>query len=129
MNLRDEHAIETYKSLISISTEGFKALQLLNGGAAIALLAYLGQMAPKHPTALLHAKRPLGWFIAGLVLSTSIYITSYFTQLQLHNENMGSKLAGAHKPWLWSSFFLALCSVVMFSVGAFSCVDALAAIP
>ena len=43
MSFNDEHAIETYKSLISISTEALKAFQWLNGGAVVALLAYIGQ--------------------------------------------------------------------------------------
>ena len=37
------HTDETYKSVISISQESFKAPLLLNGGAVVALLAYLGQ--------------------------------------------------------------------------------------
>lgn len=40
----EQHAVETYKSLIAISTEGFRALQLLNGGAIVALLTYLGHL-------------------------------------------------------------------------------------
>ena len=108
MSFKYEHAIETYKSLISISTETFKALQLLNGGAVVALLAYLGQMAPTHPEVVGYAKRPLGFFVAGLVSGTLVYITSYLTQLSLHNENIGTEgyKDGGHKLWLWVSFAL-----------------------
>src|SRR2546430_2679639 len=119
MSFNDEHAIETYKSLISISTEAFKALQLLNGGAVVALLAYLGQMAPTHPELLNHAKGPLAFFVAGLVSGTLVYITSYLTQLSLHNENMGNKdyRGGKHDLWLWVSFALGIGSVALFSLG------------
>ena len=40
--------LETYKSLISLSTEGFKFCALANGGAAVAILAYLGNVAGKN---------------------------------------------------------------------------------
>lgn len=46
LDIRKEHALETYKSLIQTSVEGMKLLTLLNGGAAVALLAYLGNVAP-----------------------------------------------------------------------------------
>jgi hypothetical protein len=131
MSFNDEHAIETFKSLISISTEAFKALQLLNGGAVVAVLAYLGQMAPTHPGLVGHAKGPLIFFIAGLVSGTLVYITSYLTQLSLHNENMGNKgyKGGKHDLWLWISFALGIGSVVLFSAGAFACLGALSAVP
>lgn len=131
MSFNDEHAIETYKSLISISTEAFKALQLLNGGAVVALLAYLGQAAPAHPVLLAQAKLPLGLFIAGLVASTLVYVTAYMTQLALHNENMGHSAhkAGGHQFWLWSSFALGIFSVVLFACGAFACLGVLTNVP
>jgi len=47
MTFDEEHALETYKSLIGFGTEGLKAMQLLNGGAIVALLAYLGQVKPE----------------------------------------------------------------------------------
>lgn len=46
-NFQDEHSIETYKSLVQISIAGLKLLALFNGGAAVALLAYLGNIAGK----------------------------------------------------------------------------------
>jgi len=131
MSFNEEHAIETYKSLINISTEAFKALQLLNGGAVVALLAYLGQMAPTHPKILTYAKGPLSFFVAGLVAGTFVYITSYLTQLSLHNENIGNKgyKGLKHGWWLFFSFLLGIGSVVLFSAGAFSCLGALSAVP
>jgi hypothetical protein len=47
MAIEDEHAIETFKSLILVSLQGLKLLALFNGGAAVALLAYLGNVAGK----------------------------------------------------------------------------------
>jgi hypothetical protein len=127
MNFKHEHAIETYKSLISISTEAFKALQLLNGGAIVALLAFIGQTAPTNPEILTQARWPIGLFVTGLALGTFVYITAYNTQLTLHNENIGEKPVGAHKYWLRVSFVLATLSMIFFSLGAFSCLCVLSA--
>ena len=91
MNFYEEHAIETYRSLITISVQAFKGLQLLNGGAVVALLAYFGQ-EPEASDVLLRGKYPMTLFVAGLVASTFAFFTSYLTQLALHNENI-EKLA------------------------------------
>ena len=41
------HIVETFKGLINLSIEGLKALLLINGGAAVAILAYLGNLASR----------------------------------------------------------------------------------
>lgn len=114
------HAIETYKSLISISTEAFKALQILNGGAVLAVLTYLAQMARTHPDLVPRAKLPISLFLLGLVAGTLVYGSSYLTQLALH-----MKKGGISNLWLYLSFILCFVSVILFSVGAFACLDAL----
>jgi hypothetical protein len=119
-----EHAVETYKSLISISTEGFKALQLLNGRAVLAVFTYVGQRHTTGPD-VLRTALPMGLFVAGLVAGTLVYATSYLTQFALHNENMKRYKVGKHKKWLWLSFILCLASLALFSFGAFACLDAL----
>jgi hypothetical protein len=84
----DFHPEETYKSLITISVEAPKLVALLNGGAAVALLAYLGNFASRSG-----AKRPpnMTWalicFAIGLILTVLAFISSYFTQLRLFNED------------------------------------------
>jgi len=42
-----EQALETYKSLIQVTMKGLGLLALLNGGAAVALLSYLSNVAGK----------------------------------------------------------------------------------
>ena len=86
MNFNEEHALETYKSLISISTEALKALQLVNGGAVVALLAYLGQ-ASDRATLAVEVKCPMAFFVLGLVTATAAFIPSYLTQLALYQED------------------------------------------
>jgi len=125
MTFNADHALETYKSLISISVELLKSLLLLNGGAIVALLAYLGQ-ATNGPAVAKHATCSLTWFIAGLVLSALAFIGSYLTQLSLYNEGVHpDKYKGSHMPWLWSTFGISFLSLVAFAVGAYSGVVAL----
>jgi len=44
MTFDEERALKIFDSMIQISVSGFKLLALLNGGAAVALLAYLGNI-------------------------------------------------------------------------------------
>jgi phosphate/sulfate permease len=80
------HIIETFKGLITLSVEVAKMLALVNGGAAVALLAYLGNLARfsiLHPPHLTHA---LMWFCKGLFATVLAVIFAYLTQLKLYNE-------------------------------------------
>lgn len=124
MSFNDEHAIETYKSLISISVEAFKALQWLNGGAVVVLLAYMGQ----RPDLAEPARCALTWFVTGLVAATSTFITSYLTQLALYNEDIRKQeyRGPSHALWLWITFAVAMVSLICFSLGAFAGVRAFA---
>jgi hypothetical protein len=74
-DIQKEHALETYKSLIQISVEGMKLLALLNGGAAVALLAYLGNVAGKGSQTP-DMRYPMGFFLAGLVLCGLAFLCS-----------------------------------------------------
>ncbi len=127
MSFHDEHKIETYKSLISISTEGFKALQYLNGGAVFAVLTYLGSLKSPNVEALSYAKCPLTFFILGLVCATCVYLTSYATQFALYNENVNqSSYVGAkHQVWLGISYALCIFSLILFSLGTMTALEAL----
>lgn len=109
MSFNTDHALETYKSLIAISVELLKSLLLLNGGAIVALLAYIGQAAS-----------------GGLMLSALAFVGSYLTQLSLYNESVHSdEYKGSHGPWLWATFGVGILSLVAFAVGAYSGVMAL----
>jgi len=126
MDFNEEHAVETYKSLISISTEGMKALQLVNGGAVVALLAYLGQVSNRASIAA-NVKCAMGLFILGLVAATFAFFTSYLTQLALFNESVREQVyrGTKHGPWWWLTILVALVSLACFACGAFAAVAAL----
>jgi hypothetical protein len=65
--IQKEHAIETYKSLTQIALEMLKLLALLNGGAAVALLAYLGNVSGKSGS-VLNMRLPMICYCIGLML-------------------------------------------------------------
>ena len=118
MNDNDDHTQETYKSMISISVEGMKALMLLNGGAIVALLGFLGQLANRGQQAP-KAVCSLAIFVVGLVFSCICFFTSYYTQFTLFNEAKGTKQAQSHMIWFSATFIFAILSISAFAIGAF----------
>jgi hypothetical protein len=116
-----EHAIETFKSLIQISVEGMKLLALLNGGAAVALLSYLGTF-PRNGELIPDMRYPMGWFLFGLVCCGLAFIASYVTQLRLYNESVrptDNNKYTTHPYWLNLAMFLCILSIGAFAVGSF----------
>jgi hypothetical protein len=82
------HIEETFKGLIALSIELLKALLLINGGAAVAILAYLGNLASHaSPVAHLPNMRYALLYFAGGVFATALaFIAAYFTQYRLYFE-------------------------------------------
>jgi hypothetical protein len=81
------HIEETFKGLIALSIEALKALLLINGGAAVAVLAYLGNLASRSSSVHLpNIKSALMWFAGGVLATALTFITAYFTQFQLYVE-------------------------------------------
>ena len=120
-NFQDEHSIETYKSLVQISIAGLKLLALFNGGAAVALLAYLGNIAGKGVAAP-DVRFPMGCYLLGLVLCGLAFLSGYLTQLRLYNESIGGGGSGVlrHEVWLYLAIVLAFLSLAAFAVGSYS---------
>ncbi len=120
-DINNEHAVETYRSLIQIATEGLKVLLLLNGGAAVAILAYLGSISA-NVTTVPDMRIPMGCYIAGLLLCGLAFATTYLTQFVRFNELVhagdGNKIGG-HMLWLRLTFLLAFLSIVSFAIGSF----------
>ena len=118
----DQHWLETYKSLITLSIEAFKFAALANGGAAVALLAYIGNVAAKcgNPPDM---RRAMASFLAGLCALGFSMLCSYLTQLKLLNEsNATQKPKLSHRWLLWSGIVLFVTSLVMFGVGSWQAI-------
>ena len=123
VDLEKEHAIETYRSLISITLAGLKTLMLINGGAVVALLAYLGQ-SPQGPTLAPHVLWSLGAFVFGVFFCVCAFFGSYQTQFALYNESVSptTKSGPSHMKWQRITIVFVLLSCVAFGFGAFSTV-------
>ena len=118
--IQKEHAIETYKSLIQISVEGMKILAVLNGGAAVALLAYMGNIASKC-VLIPDMRYSMFSFVFGLVLCGGCFITSYGTQYILYNESLGRfgvNYYKKHKFWCKVTMWLSVFSIFAFAIGS-----------
>ena len=127
MGFDEDHALETYKSMISVGTEALKALQLINGGAVVALLAYLGQASGRPQLGALAAK-PLLLFLGGLFAATLAFLGTYVTQFAILNEffNNPSSRKPKHMVWLFITIGIALVSIGLFACGSFAAVEVLA---
>jgi hypothetical protein len=117
-DIQKEHAIETYKSLIKISIEGIKFIALINGGAAVALLAYLGNVTGKN-LPIPDMSWPIGFFLLGLVFCGLAFVASYITQLILFNESMNRPVIFPHTFWLYPAIFVAILSILAFALGSY----------
>ena len=120
-DIQKEHAVESYKSLISISIQGMKFLALLNGGAAVALLAYLGNALGKS-TPVPDMRYAMGSYLLGLICCGAAFYASYMTQLHLYQESMGRRPPGEHNRWLARGMILCLLSLAAFAAGSFCAV-------
>src|SRR5260370_16444275 len=88
VDISKEHAVDTFKSLVQISLEGLKLLSLFNGGAAVALLAYLGNVAGKG-LPVPNMRLPMACYVVGLIACGLAFFFGYLTQFRLYNESMG----------------------------------------
>ena len=121
-DLSTQHWIETYKSLIALSIEGFKFAALANGGAAVALLAYLGNVAGKGAVPP-DMRCAMAAFLFGLGVCGLSMLCAYLTQLKLLNESSTTERPKLSHGWLlWPAIILFFFSLVMFGVGSWKAV-------
>ena len=116
----DWHTQETYKGLHQLAIGALRFGALANGGAAIALLALLGDLYGDD------AKVPslysaMVCFIAGIALAGFAQVSAYLTNLALYQEEVHNKSGiGIFRHWvfLWISALLVLASIALFCGGA-----------
>jgi hypothetical protein len=124
------HIQETFKGLTTLAIEALKILALVNGGAAVALISFCGNLA-SHGSPLVVGRfiSALLWYCSGLAATMLAFIVAYFTQLRLYNEE---KLRHEGKPfkelhgWLITlGGILLLFAVCAFVLGSCSAADAI----
>lgn len=120
MSEQNWHLGETYKSLITISVEAFKFCALVNGGAVVAILAYLGNISGKD-LALPDIWGSLISFCLGLAMCGLALVCSYVTQLKLYGEERDGvpHSERKHSIFLHFAIGLVLASIVFFVIGSF----------
>jgi hypothetical protein len=121
VDISKEHAVETFKSLILVSLQGLKLLAIFNSGAAVALLAYLGNVAGKGMP-VPNMRLPMVCYVVGLIACGLAFFFGYLTQFRLYNESMDWSPQRQHVKHQVAGIIFALLSLVAFSVG--SCVAA-----
>jgi uncharacterized membrane protein YidH (DUF202 family) len=117
MSDRDWHQEETYKSLILFGDNALKFVLLINGGAVIALLTFLGNLL-KIDTVSMHMGWPMGCFLTGIIVGGLANITAYYTQLMLFNESVGNKNGTIHMTWLYITIAFVVLGVLLFGIGS-----------
>jgi hypothetical protein len=124
-DVQREHLTETYKSLVTLSTEGFKFCALANGGAAVAILAYLGNVAGKDRSVSMPDMRwtmaAMAAFLFGLFCCGVAMFFAYLTQLERLNSIVQGTPQRKKKQdrWLTVAKVCALLSLVAFAIGSF----------
>ena len=123
------HLQETYKGLISLSVEALKMLALVNGGAAIAILTYIGNLASHQQLngPLPRTRFALVCFSLGVFAVALAFIVAYVAQGMLYREERpGGSRSGRHSLVVSLGIFLAVVSALSFAVGCISAANALA---
>jgi hypothetical protein len=131
-DFRDTHRDETFKSLVPMSIEVLKISVFLNGGAAVAILAFLGNVISK-PSAdtALSLGPSLRLFAGGAVLGSLAFAFAYLCQLALFNEDVGFGPGNPrnprgvgflldHRGWLWLAIGCVLSSLGCFLRGCWA---------
>jgi hypothetical protein len=121
------HLTEAYRSAVSFLTEALKMLVLINGGAAVAVLTYLGNLATRTaPTPLPHIRPALICYCAGVAVAAMGFIFAYLTQMRLQQEAGRQAPGGSHTGFATTTFMLAMAAVLAFVLGTWFAANALA---
>jgi hypothetical protein len=121
------HREETYKGLIALGQGALKIAAVINGGAAVAFLAFIGKFYNGEigtSVNLYWALRvPMIMFISGLTAVGIASATAYLMQLVLFNEEMGRshqvpRWQRGHQRWLTLTVLLVIGSYLLFAIGA-----------
>ena len=113
--------LETYKSLVTHSAEGFKFLSLANGGAAVALLTYLGNFGNKAIKAP-NMSEPMCLFLMGLAFAGAGWFFAYMTQFRLYQADLAKSDDKRHIFWWWIAAIAYAVSLALFAFGCWRAV-------
>lgn len=115
-NRKDADWQETFRSLVTLATEGFKFCALANGGAAVAILAYLGDVAGKSGP-VPDMRCAMASFLFGLLLCGCAMLFAYLAQLARLNLLADGKDTRGDWRVVASITFIVL-SLIFFGIGS-----------
>ena len=119
---------ELFKSVIAMAKLTVKSLILINGGAAVALLAFIGHLATAKsaetsPPAINTFANPLLWFVIGV--GTAAFFAGFVAAAQkLYAQEMDAKEEWKQTWKSWANGFVVIsiifgvCSLSAFAVGS-----------
>jgi hypothetical protein len=129
------HIEETFKGLIALSIELLKALLLINGGAAVAILAYLGNL-PSHAYPAAHQpnmRNALLRFSVGVLTAAVTFLVAYLTQLRLYYEERArhehQQFRTLHPIGITIGTILVIASASAFAAGCWTAASAFQVAP
>lgn len=137
-----QRGLENLKAMVSLANEGLKALVLINGGAIVALLAFLGN-EKYSGQGLERFQVPVLFFALGVGAGLFGYVMAYATQFVLQNEEKPARgeaavqdgktgepsrwyRLGAHRPWLMGGGIMVALSLCFLASGASGSISAMA---
>ncbi len=124
MKIENNFQIESFKAAINIGANACRTFLIMNGGAAIALLAFLGNIWNKSSSieAASAVAAALFLFCGGVVLAGLCSGLSYISQ-----SLFAASVLGTHKGYLWGGHIIntLAClagagSVAIFAYGSYS---------
>lgn len=83
---RNATEIKVFESVITAGQNAIRILLAINGGAAIAVLAFLGHLATINSSMLSAFAIPMQWFSFGVALAGAVSGLTYLTQLSFSSE-------------------------------------------
>lgn len=112
--------------MLTISAEGIKSLLLINGGAIVALLSFLGSSDVGRSVVQV-SMLPLACYAVGMIFSVLTFITSYATQFFLFNEIVQQKTSNVkrHMFFVYLSLFFVMAGLGAFTMGCYTSVQML----
>lgn len=122
MEQNNWHKQETYKSLIHYGTSAIKFVFLVNSGAIIALLTFLGNLLGKDILLNSDIKYSFYFFVGGISASGIATAFAYLTQLKLFNEKNNEN---NHQCLLYISMFFVFIGIILFSFGSIYAIDSI----
>jgi hypothetical protein len=108
------YGLETFRSVIQAGQNALRTAFIMNGGAAVALLAFIGHLSSVAPERVSSLAPSLAAFVIGVLIaalaSGTTYLSQWFFAHAFNREN---------RPWLKTMGFILNFAAILFGLGAY----------